>query len=105
MLKEFIYKIKEFFKSIIKAKEIPRLQEVNKIEENVNKKEKFKNEVKEKAEDRVKLLNLQKEIEEGKINEEELEQKDINLLKQLYCEQIIDLQRKINEYQNKLKVS
>ena len=105
MVKEIIYKIKEILKKCIKGEEIPKLQEVNKIEENVNEKEKFKNEVKEKAEDRFKLLSLQKEIEEGRINEEELEQKDINLLKKIYCEQIIDLQRKINEYQNKLKVS
>ena len=105
MLKEFVYQIKEFLKKIIKGKEILKLQESNQNEEIMIKTENFKNELKEKTEYRIRLLNLQNEIKEGKIKEEELEQKDINLLKELYYEQIIDLQREIDGYQKKLKVS
>lgn len=105
MIKEFIYQIKQFFKKIIKGKEILKLQESNQSEEIIIKAGNFKKELKEKAEDRIKLLNLQNEIKEGKIEEGQLEEKDINLLKKLYYEQIIDLQREIDGYQKKLKIS
>ena len=99
MIKECIYQIKEFLKKIIKGKEILKLKESNQNEEIIIKTENFKNELKEKTEDRIRLLNLQNEIKEGKMKEEKLEQKDINLLKELYYEQIIDLQRGIDGYE------
>lgn len=104
MLKEFVYKITQFFKKIIKGKEIPKLKEANQTEEIMVKTENFKNELKEKTANRIKLLNLQNEIKEGKIKEEELEEKEIKLLKELYCEQIISLQKEINQYQKRLKI-
>ncbi|MCL2354414.1 MAG: hypothetical protein FWC68_00690 [Oscillospiraceae bacterium] len=55
--------------------------------------------------DNIRLLSLQKEIREGRKKEEDLEEKDITLLKKLYCEQIMELTNSIKWYNKELKIN
>lgn len=64
----------------------------------------FKINLKNSANSRIRLLNIQNEIKTGKISETNLEKKDIYLLKQLYCEQIVQLTNSIKYYTKKIKV-
>lgn len=103
MLKGIMENIKEFFRRMITGKQILRLQEGDNAKESIVKKVVFKEDLKEKAEDRIRLLNLQEEVKDGIKQEEELETSDVKLLKNLYCEQILSLKREIEQYQKKLK--
>lgn len=98
MLEKIIKRIKEFIIKIKKDKEIPKLVQSNEIEINTEQKEKFKSELQNKAEEKIRIINLQKQIEKGIKKEEELKENDVISLRNLYCEQILNLKRKIEMY-------
>lgn len=98
MLEKIIKRIKEFIIIIKKDKEIPKLVQSNEIEINTEQKEKFKSELQNKAEEKIRIINLQKQIEKGIKKEEELKESDVISLRNLYCEQILNLKRKIEMY-------
>lgn len=98
MLEKIIDKIKSFIKKIKKDKKTPKLQEASELNINLMQKEKFKNELQNKAEEKIRIINLQKQIEEGIKKEEELKESDVISLRNLYCEQILNLKKKIEMY-------
>lgn len=62
----------------------------------------FQEDLKNTANDRIRLLNIQNDLKNGKIVEKDLDIKDINLLKKLYCEQILEIANSIEYYTNKI---
>ena len=60
----------------------------------MNKKEFFR--------ERLRLLYMQEQLEKGIIKEEDLDENDVLLLKDLYCDQILELIDSIEETQKKL---
>ena len=98
MIEKIIHKIKIFIKKIKKDKEIPKLAQPNDIKISTEQKEKFKNQLQNKAEEKIRIINLQKQIEEGIKKEEELEKIEVISLRNLYCEQILNLKKKIDMY-------
>lgn len=104
--KENIFnRIISFFKNIFSKKEIA----VNEIkDENINynsttsKINSFKEELKEKINNRERLLEIQKLIKFGKIKERDLKKEDVIELKQLYKEQISQIKNSIQDYNSKI---
>ena len=98
-----IEKIIKFFKKIF-GKEAPLKIEApnDSIVEKKDIKD-FRYDLKRDTNDIIRLLNIQNDIKDGKITEDELESKDVNLLKKLYCEQILELANSIEFYNKKIK--
>lgn len=95
-------KIINFFKKIFGKEEVLKIEAPN---ENINNQVNtnvFQDNLKDSANDRMRLLNIQKEIKAGNISEKDLNSKDINLLKNLYCEQILELANSIEYYTKKI---
>lgn len=90
-------KIKIFFKKIFKKEEILKIEAPK---ENV---EDFRDNIKNCANDKMRLLNLQEEIKAGRISEKNLDNQDIIQLKKLYCEQILELANSVEYYTKRLK--
>lgn len=90
-------KIKSFFKKILKKEEILKIEAPK---ENV---EDFRDNLKNSANDKMRLLNLQEEIKAGRISEKNLDNQDIIQLKKLYCEQILELANSVEYYTKRLK--
>lgn len=92
-----IEKIINFFKRIFVKEEVLKIEAPK---ENINN---FQDNMKNNNDNRMKLLNLQNEIKNGNISEEDLDSKDVNLLKELYCEQILELANSIEYYTKRIK--
>lgn len=96
-------KIINFFKKIFGKEDVLRIEAPK---ENINKHvntNAFQDNLKDSANDRMRLLNIQKEIKAGNISEKDLDSKDINLLKKLYCEQILEIANSIEYYTKRIK--
>lgn len=96
-------KIINFLKNIFGKKEVLKIEapkEEIKKSENTNI---FQDTLRNDTNDRMRLLNIQKEIKSGNISEKDLDSKDINVLKKLYCEQILELANSIEYYTKKIK--
>ena len=96
-------KIINFFKKIFGKEDVLRIEAPK---ENINKQVNinvFQNNLRDSANDRMRLLNIQKEIKARKISEKDLDSKDINLLKKLYCEQILEITNAIEYYTKRIK--
>ena len=96
-------KIINFFKKIFGKEDVLRIEAPK---ENINKyvnTNAFQDNLKDSANDRMRLLNIQKEIKAGNISEKDLDSKDINLLKKLYCEQILEIANSIEYYTKRIK--
>lgn len=94
ILKQFLNKI--FIKDNIKL--IGESKETEETEDTIKKDIKtkiFGIEMVEKTNEEMRLLSLQKKIENRKIQEEQLEENDIAKLKILYCKQILELNNKL----------
>lgn len=92
-------KIINFFKKIFGKEDVLKIEAPK---ENINK-QVFQDNLKDSANDRMRLLNIQKEIKAGNISEKDLDSKDINLLKKLYCEQILEIANSIEYYTKRIK--
>lgn len=98
-----IEKIIKFFKKIFGIEEHLKIEAPNdSVVEEKNIKD-FRYDLKRDANDRIRLLNIQNDIKEGKITEDDLDSKDVKLLKKLYCEQILELANSIELYNKKIK--
>ena len=96
-------KIINFFKKLFGKEDVLRIEAPK---ENINKQVNinvFQDNLKDSAKDRMRLLNIQKEIKAGNISEKDLDSKDINLLKKLYCEQILEIANSIEYYTKRIK--
>lgn len=96
-------KIINFFKKIFGKEDVLKIEAPK---ENINKQVNvnvFQDNLKDSANDRMRLLNIQKEIKAGNISEKDLDSKDINLLKKLYCEQILEIANSIEYYTKRIK--
>jgi len=96
-------KIINFFKKIFGKEDVLKIEAPK---ENINKQVNinvFQDNLKDTANDRMRLLNIQKEIKAGNISEKDLDSKDINLLKKLYCEQILEIANSIEYYTKRIK--
>ena len=96
-------KIINFFKKIFGKEDVLKIEAPK---ENINKQiniNVFQDNLKDSANDRMRLLNIQKEIKAGNISEKDLDSKDINLLKKLYCEQILEIANSIEYYTKRIK--
>lgn len=96
-------KIINFFKKLFGKEDVLRIEAPK---ENINKQVNinvFQDNLKDSANDRMRLLNIQKEIKAGNISEKDLDSKDINLLKKLYCEQILEIANSIEYYTKRIK--
>lgn len=96
-------KIINFLKKIFGKEDVLRIEAPK---ENINKQVNinvFQNNLRDSANDRMRLLNIQKEIKARKISEKDLDSKDINLLKKLYCEQILEITNSIEYYTKRIK--
>lgn len=98
-----IEKIINFFRKIFGKEEPLRIEEPKKNIINQERLSAFQENLQNSANDRIRLLNIQEDIKSGKITEKDLESKDINLLKELYCEQIIELANSIDYYTKRIK--
>lgn len=97
-------KIINFFKRIFGREDVLKIEAPK---ENINKQvniNAFQDNLKDNANDRMRLLNIQNEIKAGNISEKDLDSKDINLLKKLYCEQILEIANSIEYYTKRIKV-
>lgn len=65
----------------------------------------FRNNLINNADDRMRLLNMQKAIKAGTLSEKDLSNDDITALKKLYCEQILELSNSIEYYTKQIKSS
>lgn len=63
----------------------------------------FRNNLINNADDRMRLLNMQKAIKAGTLSEKDLSNDDITELKKLYCEQILELSNSIEYYTKQIK--
>ncbi len=95
-------KIINFFKKIFGKKDVlkieaPKESVNNQVNTNV-----FQDNLKDGANDRMRLLNIQEEIKAGNISERDLNIEDINLLKKLYCEQILEISKSIQYYTKRI---
>ncbi|MBO4816555.1 MAG: hypothetical protein J5507_06710 [Clostridia bacterium] len=98
-----IEKIINFLKKIFGKEEFLKIEAPsNSVVEEKDIKD-FHYDLKKDANDRIRLLNIQRDIKDGKITEDDLDSKDVNLLKKLYCEQILELANSIELYNKKIK--
>ena len=96
-------KIINFFKKIFGKEELLRIEAPKETVADKERLNVFQNDLKNGADDRMRLLNIQKDIKSGTITEKDIESKDINLLKELYCEQILELANSIEYYSKRIK--
>lgn len=106
-----IERIKQFFKKMfginkIKCIEAPKIEEGGVNIESTQEKDisNFKEEISLKNDDNYRILNLQKEFKEGKIEAEEISKEDTELLILMYIEQITQKIKRINEYETKMRI-
>ena len=95
-------KIGNFFKKIFGKKDVLK---IDAPKENINDQvniNAFQNDLKDSTNDRMRLLNIQEEIKAGNISEKDLNIEDINLLKKLYCEQILEISKSIQYYTKRI---
>lgn len=107
-----IERIKQFFKKLLGINktnyiEAPKSEEdgvkIEKTEEkSINA---FKNDISLENNQNYRILNLQKEFKEGKIEAEEISEKDTELLIGIYIDQITQKLKIINEYETKMGIS
>ena len=106
--KSFWNKIKQFFIDIFSknGKEKPLLPEstiniARNVEPNVN--NEFAMGLKVQTEEKnIYIIQLQKDFEEGKIDEKDISEQDKSKLEELYKEQIEALKKSIESYKNKI---
>ena len=98
-----IEKIINICRKILGKEEPLRIEETKKNIINQERLSAFQENLQNSANDRIRLLNIQEDIKSGKITEKDLESKDINLLKELYCEQILELANSIDYYTKRIK--
>lgn len=96
-------KIINFFNKIFRKEEPLRIEASKENIVNQEKLNSFQDNLQNSAHDRMRLLNIQNNIKSGNITEKDLESKDINLLKELYCEQILELAHSIEYYTKQIK--
>lgn len=96
-------KIIAFFKKIFGKEDILKIEAPKENENNLKPKNLFEENLKNTANNRIRLLDIQKDLKSGNIKEEDLESNDIKLLKQLYCEQILELANSIEYYTKRIK--
>ncbi len=105
----FFYKIKNFFRNLFGKKEsniTPIENQVLKTQEITNnKRDSFRETVTNIENDETRLLKLQKQFDNGEITEEELTQKQIEDLENLYNKQIEELQKSNELRKEKIKNS
>lgn len=90
-----IYKIKNFFKSLFKKKEVENVEVQNEVTEEKNT---FEESIAIKRdEEKERILELQKRFKEGKLNPEDVTEEDIDKLTELYNEQIAELNKQIEQ--------
>ena len=103
------YKIKNFFRNLFGKKEnniTPIENQVLKTQEITNnKRDSFRETVTNIENDETRLLKLQKQFDNGEITEEELTQKQIEDLENLYNKQIEELQKSNELRKEKIKNS
>ena len=103
------YKIKNFFRNLFGKKEsniTPIENQVLKTQDITNnKKDSFRETITTIENDETKLLKLQKQFDNGEITEEELTQKQIEDLENLYNKQIEELQKSNELRKEKIKNS
>lgn len=103
------YKIKNFFRNLFGKKEnniTPIENQVLKTQEITNnKRDSFRETVTNIENDETRLLKLQKQFDNGEITEEELTQKQIENLENLYNKQIEELQKSNELRKEKIKNS
>ena len=103
------YKIKKFFRNLFGKKEnniTPIENQVLKTQEITNnKRDSFRETVTNIENDETRLLKLQKQFDNGEITEEELTQKQIEDLENLYNKQIEELQKSNELRKEKIKNS
>lgn len=103
------YKIKNFFRNLFGKKEsniTPIENQVLKTQDITNnKKDSFRETITNIENDETKLLKLQKQFDNGEITEEELTQKQIEDLENLYNKQIEELQKSNELRKEKIKNS
>ena len=93
-----IERIKEFINKIFKKDNIKLIEEPKKVEKIDVKIKIFGTEMVEKTNEEIRLLNIQKKIENKEIKEDDINLFDIDKLKLLYCKQIIELNNMIKMY-------
>lgn len=96
-------KIINFFKRIFGKSDIPKIEAPKESINNQENKNVFQDNLKSSVNDKMRLLNIQKEIKEGNISEKDLDSEDINKLKKLYCQQILELANSIEYYTKAIK--
>lgn len=96
-------KIITFFKKIFGKQNAKKIEVPKENENNFKNTNVFKENLKNTANERIRLLDIQKDLKSRTIKEEDLESNDIKLLKQLYCEQILELANSIEYYTKKIK--
>lgn len=96
-------KIVNFFKRIFGKIDIPKIEAPKESINNQESKSVFQDNLKSSVNDKMRLLNIQKEIKEGNISEKDLDSEDINKLKKLYCQQILELANSIEYYTKSIK--
>lgn len=103
------YKIKNFFKNLFGKKENKITPSENQILKTQviadNKRESFRETITNIENDETRLLKLQKQFDNGEITEEELTQKQIEDLENLYNKQIAELQKSNELRKEKIKNS
>ena len=103
------YKIKNFFRNLFGKKEsniTPIENQVLKTQDITNnKKDSFRETITTNKNDETKLLKIQKQFDNGEITEEELTQKQIEDLENLYNKQIEELQKSNELRKEKIKNS
>lgn len=95
-------RIVSFFKNIFSKKEIAINDESTNYNSTTSKTNSFKKELKEKINNRERLLEIQKLIKFGKIKERDLNKEDVIELRQLYKEQISQIKNSIQNYNSKI---
>lgn len=92
------YKIKAFFKKLFRRKEEYAIQreeqvEIDNNDTNQNLKGSFRESIRNIENEETKLLELQKNFDNGEIDEEDLSQEQIDKLESLYNKQIAELEK------------
>lgn len=91
-------KISCFFKQLFKKNKIIKIEAPKEFFNNVKGNNLFKEDLKRNTGNKIKLLEIQKNLQFGKIEEKDLSYTEIILIKELYCEQILELTKDIKKY-------
>ena len=105
--KSLFYKIKRFFMNLFKKNTNYEETQTHSIENTIQDKSKtqkqdFRETIKQVETEETKLLKLQKQFDNGEITEEELSQKQIEDLLNLYNQQINELEKSNNLRKEKI---